>query len=116
MIQMMILGFTQQQLIFLFSKTLGYSIIVASTVIKLPQLLKILTARSSSGLSFNGSLLELLAVTFSCCYSFARQFPFSAWGETFFLTIETFLITFFIKWYDNQKDKAIKFFVIYLLR
>ena len=112
----MILGFSHQQLLYLFSKTLGYSIVVASTVIKLPQVFKILSARSSFGLSFNGSLLELLAVTFTFCYAFTRQFPFSAWGESFFLTIESFLITFFIKWYDHQKNKAFLFMLIYILR
>lgn len=95
------------------TKLLGYFIIVASSVIKLPQLIKIVTAQSASGLSFSGTLLELIAITFTAVYSFANKFPFSAWGEAVFLYIETALIAFFILWFNKQRTGSIAFVVLY---
>lgn len=91
------------------TKLLGYFIIVASSMIKLPQLLKILSAQSASGLSFSGTLLELIAITFTAAYSFAKRFPFSAWGEAVFLYIETALIAFFVLWFNKNRIGSIVF-------
>lgn len=91
------------------TKLLGYFIILASSIIKLPQLIKILSAQSASGLSFSGTLLELIAITFTAAYSFARRFPFSAWGEAVFLYIETALIAFFVLWFNKKRLVSIVF-------
>lgn len=94
------------------TKLLGYFIIVASSIIKLPQLLKILSAQSASGLSFSGTLLELIAITFTAAYSYAKQFPFSAWGEAVFLFVETALIAFFTLWFNRNRIGSILFILI----
>lgn len=44
--------------------------------VKLPQVFKILGARSAEGLSFQAVLLELLALTGTIAYSIAHHFPF----------------------------------------
>ena len=95
------------------SRLLGYSIIFASSLVKLPQLVKIFAAGSSAGLSFVGTFLELLAVTFNASYSYAKQFPFSAWGEAIFLLVETALIAFFILWYNKQGTGAVLFATVF---
>lgn len=94
------------------TKLLGYFIIVASSLIKLPQLLKILSARSASGLSFSGTLLELTAITFTASYSYAKRFPFSAWGEAVFLFVETALIAFFTLWFNRNRAGSILFLIL----
>lgn len=76
------------------TKLLGYFIIVASSVIKLPQLLKIVTAQSASGLSFSGTLLELIAITFTAVYSFANKFPFRYIKLHLFFINQNLLIRF----------------------
>jgi len=96
------------------SKSLGYGIIAASALIKLPQLLKIFRARSSAGLSFVGTFLELLAITFTAAYSYAKGFPFSAWGEAPFLLVETFLIAYLILAYGGRAGLASLFGVVYV--
>lgn len=95
------------------SRLLGYSIVVASSFVKLPQLLKLWSARSSAGLSFAGVLLELLAITFNASYSYANRFPFSAWGEALFLLIETAMIGFFVLWFDRKRTSALTFMSFY---
>jgi mannose-P-dolichol utilization defect protein 1 len=95
------------------SRLLGYSIVAASSIVKLPQLLKLWSARSSAGLSFAAILLELLAITFNASYSYANRFPFSAWGEALFLLVETALIAFFVLWFDRKKTAALTFVTVY---
>ena len=89
------------------TKALGYGIIVASTLVKLPQVLKILTNRSGAGIAVLGVLLELMAITFNASYSYAKRFPFTAWGETIFLLIETALIALLVLFYEGKKGQAL---------
>ena len=44
--------------------------------VKLPQILKLMGAKSAEGLSFNSILLELFAITGTMAYSIANNFPF----------------------------------------
>ncbi|XP_039355847.1 mannose-P-dolichol utilization defect 1 protein isoform X2 [Mauremys reevesii] len=60
----------------LISKGLGLAIVAGSLMVKLPQLFKILGARSAVGLSVQAVLLELLAITGTMVYSLAHGFPF----------------------------------------
>lgn len=53
------------------SETLSFLLIV-----KLPQILKLIGAKSAEGLSFKSVLLELLAITGTIAYSIANKFPF----------------------------------------
>lgn len=95
------------------SKGLGYGIIVASTMVKLPQVLKIVGAQSGAGLSVFGTLLELLAISFNASYSYGMKYPFTAWGEALFLLCETALIAFLVLWYDKRKMGASLFVLVY---
>jgi len=95
------------------SKGLGYGIIVASTLVKLPQVLKIVGAKSGAGLSVFGTLLELLAISFNASYSYGKRYPFTAWGEALFLLFETALIAFLVLWYDKRKVGASLFVLSY---
>ena len=94
-------------------KMLGYAIIVAGSIVKLPQVLKIFGAKSGAGISSFGVLLELMAITFNSSYSFRNKFPFSAWGESIFLAIETALIAFMVFWFEGKRLGALLFLVIY---
>lgn len=98
----------------LLAKTVGYSIIVGSSLIKLPQLLKIVNAKSSTGVSFWGQFLELLACTATFTYGYANKFPFSSYGESLFLSIETFLICLIVLLFSNKKSGSFVFAVAYL--
>lgn len=44
--------------------------------VKLPQIIKLMGAKSAEGLSFNSVLLELLAITGTMVYSMSNKFPF----------------------------------------
>jgi len=59
----------------------------------LPQ---VLSAQSARGLSLPAYVLETLAYAITTTYSYRNDFPFSTYGENFFLTLQNTLITFLI--------------------
>ena len=46
------------------------------STVKLPQILKLMGAKSAEGISFHSVLLELLAITGTMAYSISNNFPF----------------------------------------
>ncbi|KAM6909107.1 mannose-P-dolichol utilization defect 1b [Xenentodon cancila] len=96
------------------SKVLGIGIILGSVMVKLPQILKLMAAKSAEGLSFKSVLLELLAITGTMVYSIANRFPFSAWGEALFLMLQTLAIGFLIQMYGGRTARGVLFLAVYV--
>jgi len=95
------------------SRGLGTAIVAGSTLVKFPQILKIVSNGDAAGLSFLGVLLELLAVTANGAYSFSQEFPFSAYGEAVFMSLQTSIIAILILWYGGNTFSTILFSAIY---
>ncbi|KAJ8416820.1 hypothetical protein AAFF_G00326980 [Aldrovandia affinis] len=95
------------------SKGLGIGIILGSVMVKLPQVFKLIGAKSAEGLSFNSILLELFAITGTMAYCIAHNFPFSAWGEALFLMLQTVAIGFLIQHYRGNTVIGVGFLVLY---
>ncbi|XP_024144570.1 mannose-P-dolichol utilization defect 1b [Oryzias melastigma] len=95
------------------SKGLGIGIILGSVMVKLPQILKLMAAKSAEGLSFKSVLLELLAITGTMAYSIANKFPFSSWGEALFLMLQTVTIGFLIQKYGGRTGSGVVFLLVY---
>ncbi|KAG7218414.1 hypothetical protein INR49_020395 [Caranx melampygus] len=91
----------------------GHRIILGSVMVKLPQILKLMGAKSAEGLSFKSVLLELLAITGTMAYSIANKFPLGAWGEALFLMLQTVTIGFLIQHYGGRTGRGLLFLVVY---
>merc|ERR550525_801448 len=94
-------------------KTLGLGIVVGSSLVKVPQVLKIMASGSAEGISFMSVLLELIAITFSGVYGYSNNFPFSAYGESLFLAIQTGIIAMLVLAYSRGKLSAMIFLYFY---
>ncbi|KAH6874477.1 hypothetical protein BKA70DRAFT_1208710 [Coprinopsis sp. MPI-PUGE-AT-0042] len=81
------------------SKGLGVGIVVGGSIMKVPQILLIVNARSARGLSLPSYVLETLAYGITLAYSMRNHFPFSTYGENLFLSFQNVLITFLIIFY-----------------
>ncbi|XP_049800631.1 mannose-P-dolichol utilization defect 1 protein homolog isoform X2 [Schistocerca nitens] len=95
------------------SKALGLVIIAGSVMVKVPQITKILNAKSAEGISFASVLLELSAITSSASYSFTRGFPFSAWGEGLFLALQTAAIAALVLHFGRSAAHGAAFAALY---
>ncbi|XP_032287706.1 mannose-P-dolichol utilization defect 1 protein isoform X2 [Phoca vitulina] len=99
----------------LLSKGLGLGIVAGSLLVKLPQVFKILRAKSAEGLSLQSVMLELMALTGTMVYSITNNFPFSSWGEALFLMLQTVTICFLVLHYGGQTVKGVTFLTCYAL-
>lgn len=84
------------------SKGLGIGIVVGGSIMKVPQLLLILSGRSARGLSLPAYVLETLAYAITAAYSYRNDFPFSTYGENLFLTIQNTIITLLIIYFPTS--------------
>ncbi|KAI9882903.1 MAG: hypothetical protein M1823_005342 [Watsoniomyces obsoletus] len=74
------------------SKGLGIGIVLASSVVKVPQIIKLISSGSSTGVSFLSYLLETTSFVISLAYSARQGFPFSTYGETALIAVQNIVI------------------------
>ena len=74
------------------SKALGVGIISASSIVKIPQILKLATSRSAAGVSFLSYFLETCGFVASLAYNARQGFPFSTYGETALIAVQNAVI------------------------
>ncbi|KIK96149.1 hypothetical protein PAXRUDRAFT_826275 [Paxillus rubicundulus Ve08.2h10] len=85
------------------SKGLGLGIVVGGSIMKVPQLMLVLSARSARGLSLPAYVLETLSYAITTAYSYRNGFPFSTYGENLFLSLQNTLITVLIIYLPTSK-------------
>ncbi|KAL9632826.1 MAG: hypothetical protein Q9164_005073 [Protoblastenia rupestris] len=88
------------------SKTLGLGIIAGSSVVKIPQILKLLNSQSASGVSFLSYLLETAAFVVTLAYSARSGYPFSTYGETALIAAQNVVICLLVLRYQGQTAAA----------
>ncbi|VDP45100.1 unnamed protein product [Schistosoma curassoni] len=96
------------------SKLLGYGIVIGSSLVKIPQVIKVAKCKNSFGLSILSILLEMISLTSVSAYSFANGFPFSAYGEGVFLGIQNFLLAIMAITWTYSHIKAVLFSCAYI--
>ncbi|KAL5278994.1 MPDU1 family protein [Megaselia abdita] len=97
----------------LISKGLGMGIIAGSIMVKVPQIMKILANKSGEGINLTSVILDLMAITFHLSYSFVKGFPFSAWGDSTFLALQTAAIAALVLFYGGSPSKSLGFIAGY---
>ena len=95
------------------SKALGVAIISAASIVKIPQLLKLVNAQSATGLSFLSYVLETASYTVTLAYSVRNGFPFSTFGETAFIAVQDVAIAVLILVYSGKSSQAAAFVAVF---
>jgi len=97
------------------SKGLGLGIIAGSILVKVPQIVKILGSKSAAGITLISVVMELFAISSNMAYSYSSGFPFSAWGESLFLAIQTSLIAALVLFFNFSSTlMAFSFMIGYI--
>lgn len=91
------------------SKGLGIGIITVSSIVKVPQILKLVNSRSAEGVSFLSYLLETTAYLISLAYNFRNNFPFSTYGETALIVGQNVIICVLVLNYSGKTSGAALF-------
>lgn len=85
------------------SKGLGYAIVAGSMMVKVPQILNMVKASSSEGISSTSNLLDLIMVGATLGYGFILNLPFASYGDALFVYVQTAIILILIPFYKNNK-------------
>ncbi len=88
------------------SKALGIGIIAASSIVKVPQILKLVNSRSAEGVSFLAYLLETSAYLITLAYNVRNGFPFSTFGETALILGQNVVISVLVLNYTGRASMA----------
>ncbi|KAK3674857.1 hypothetical protein LTR78_005201 [Recurvomyces mirabilis] len=91
------------------SKGLGIGIVAASSIVKIPQLLKLLNSQSAEGVSFLSYLLETTSFLISLMYNIRNGFPFSTYGEVVLIAIQNVVISVLVLQYSGKGAAAAVF-------
>jgi mannose-P-dolichol utilization defect 1 len=91
------------------SKALGVGIIAASSIVKVPQIIKLVRSQSASGVSFLSYLLETSSYLISLAYNFRNGFPFSTYGETALVMVQNTIIAVLVLNYSGRASMAALF-------
>jgi mannose-P-dolichol utilization defect protein 1 len=91
---------------FALSKGLGIAIVVGGSIVKVPQILLILRTQNSTGLSLPSYILETLSYLITLFYSYRNAFPFSTYGENFFLGVQNIAVSLLIISYGNSPNAS----------
>ncbi|RSL44012.1 hypothetical protein CEP53_011431 [Fusarium sp. AF-6] len=91
------------------SKALGIGIIAASSIVKVPQILKLLNSKSAEGVSFLSYLLETTSYLISLAYNVRNGFPFSTFGETALIVGQNVIISVLVLNYSGRASLAAVF-------
>lgn len=94
------------------SKALGLGIVGASSIVKVPQILKLLNSKSASGVSVVSYLLETIAYVVTLAYNFRNAFPFSTYGETALIAAQNVVITALVFNYSGRAPLAAVFIAV----
>lgn len=84
------------------SKCLSLGIVLGSFLLKVPQIIKILTSKSAKGISLLSSFLELVNYTLSVAYHVRHGNPLMVWGENLNLAIQSFCILGLVISYNKE--------------
>lgn len=71
------------------SKALGLGIVIFGSLLKLPQMYKIVSAKSTKGISLAMYVMECWAFVVSLVYAYRGKLPFSTYGENASLTVQS---------------------------
>lgn len=86
----------------LLSKTLSLGIILAASIVKVPQILKLVAARSGKGVSLTAYLLETGAYVVALAYNARQGFAFSTYGETALIAVQNGVVVGLVLLYQDS--------------
>ncbi len=88
------------------SKALGIAIITTASIVKVPQILKLLQSQSAAGLSFTSYVLETASFLITLAYNVRSGWPFSTYGETALILAQDVVIAVLVLHFMRRDGMA----------
>lgn len=78
------------------AKLLGYAVIVGASVVKIPQIVRLIKAGSARGIAASTYIIENIAYTICASYYMNNGYPFSTYGENIFLLLQGYVLVLLV--------------------
>jgi mannose-P-dolichol utilization defect 1 len=88
------------------SKALGIAIITAASIVKVPQIIKLVRSQSAEGVSFSSYVLETASLLITLAYNVRSANPFSTYGEVSLILVQDVVISVLILAYSGKLPQA----------
>ncbi|EGD89251.1 hypothetical protein H112_02864 [Trichophyton rubrum D6] len=88
------------------SKALGIAIVLFSAIVKVPQILKLISSRSAAGVSFTSYALETTSFLITLAYNARQGFPFSTYGEVALIAVQDIVVSVLVLVFSGQTASA----------
>ena len=89
----------------LVAKGLGYVMGLGAVAVYLPIVIKLLSSKSSEGLSLQTWIFNLLGLSLSVYYPFKKGFPISTYIELITVAVQSFFILFLVCYYRDMTSQ-----------
>eukprot|EP00128_Syssomonas_multiformis_P018021 Colp12_sorted_trinity150504_noHs@28186 len=106
--------FNKQCIMLVITRCINLGIVSGAGMVKLPQILKIVSAKSVLGLSLASFLLETIAYSITIGYNYGSGYAFRTWGENLFLGVQSALLVLLVLAYSNRLFTAFLFIPVFV--
>ncbi|OMJ12430.1 Mannose-P-dolichol utilization defect 1 protein [Smittium culicis] len=95
-------------------KGLGFGLVLGGSIVKVPQIQKVVSQKSIYGLSQTSLILECLSNIVATSYNFRSSNPFSSYGEALFIGFQNLILIALCKHYSKKSYFAVIFALLAL--
>lgn len=97
------------------AELVNLAVLAGSCIVKLPQLVQIANSKSVLGISEAATILEWVGYTATCLYNLLMRYPFRAWGEAAFTTVQCTAILIMYWMFDASVHKPSRLIQVMIL-
>lgn len=88
------------------SRAIGLAIVVLAGIIKVPQILAIINAKSAEGISSTTMLLETFGYIYNLAAHFRMSYPVTTYGDFAVLILQNCAIVYLVYYYSGQASRG----------
>eukprot|EP01026_Neomeris_dumetosa_P000165 TRINITY_DN10042_c0_g1_i5.p1 TRINITY_DN10042_c0_g1~~TRINITY_DN10042_c0_g1_i5.p1 ORF type:complete len:155 (+),score=11.77 TRINITY_DN10042_c0_g1_i5:76-540(+) len=85
----------------LISKGLGYAILVGASIVKIPQIVAIMSSGSAEGLSALSFELEIIGYSIGASYGYLKGLPINTYGEAIAIQLQNIYLLLMVYQYNK---------------
>ena len=86
------------------SMLIGYAIVAFAGIVKLPQIIRIMSSKSVEGLSISNFLIETFGYTYNLAAHYRQNYPLSTYGDFFIIIAENYYIIYLCYSYTGRPE------------
>ncbi|KPA77308.1 hypothetical protein ABB37_07197 [Leptomonas pyrrhocoris] len=91
---------------YLISNCLSYGVVVGASILKVPQILKVLQNNKADGVSLLSIIVELLSYVVSTSWGMVQGLPFRDFGENFLITLQLIVLLVLVAKLQKKTKEA----------